>query len=110
MILKTTVRKKNAVCTTHCCIIDCDSTYSNSKVSFFRFPEQNSLRDVWLECCGTLMTLKSKRNKLIKMCGKHFEVSMFMNSTKRNRLKSNAVPTIFFDKGNKFIISIYSIK
>lgn len=89
----------------HCSIIDCDTTYLNSDVSFFRFPEQSSTRNIWIECCGPRMTPQSKRKKLLKMCGKHFEMSMFVNPNKRNRLKPNAVPTLFINKGKKYIIS-----
>ncbi|VVC31459.1 Hypothetical protein CINCED_3A012491 [Cinara cedri] len=84
----------------HCTVKNCKNSYPCSNVSFFSYPD-SSLRDVWVENCGTqeiVDAARSKKKKHLKVCGKHFEKSMFINPKKKNRLKQNAIPTLHVNK------------
>ncbi|XP_022182608.1 52 kDa repressor of the inhibitor of the protein kinase-like [Myzus persicae] len=64
-------------------------------VSFFSFPKDPARCEIWLERCKLPADILSKKN--IKLCGKHFEKNMFLNFLE-NRLKPDAIPTLFPDK------------
>lgn len=87
-----------------CSVKTCNNTYANSNVSFFGYPD-SSIRDIWIGNCGTqgLAAIRNNKKKYLKVCGHHFEKSMFINPNKRNRLKPNAIPTLFKNEGKKKI-------
>ncbi|KAL5237095.1 hypothetical protein ACI65C_004505 [Semiaphis heraclei] len=50
--------------------------------------------EIWLERCQLPVDTLSQKN--VKLCGKHFEKIMFLNFLE-NRLKTDAIPTLFSD-------------
>jgi len=81
-----------------CSVQFCKSKASTRNISFFQYPKDDRLA-LWTKNCGTenLTEELSKKNSY-KVCGDHFVDSMFLNSTTKNRLVFNAIPTIFNGK------------
>lgn len=53
---------------------------------------------IWVQNCRRADILGKKPEDLFKsyvLCGTHFEDSQYMNATQRNKLKWDAVPTVF---------------
>lgn len=70
--------------------------YCTSKLSFFSYPKDAERRKLWMINCKTeYLADKLTRQNSYRVCGTHFENSMFSNINTRNRLNYNAVPTIF---------------
>ncbi|KAL5245860.1 hypothetical protein ACI65C_013268 [Semiaphis heraclei] len=63
-------------------------------ISFFSFSKDPARREIWLERCQLPADTLSQNN--VKLCGKHFEKIMFLNFLE-NRLKPDAIPTLFSD-------------
>lgn len=81
-----------------CSVQFCKSKASTRNVSFFQYPKDDRLA-LWIKNCGTenLTEELSKKNSY-KVCGEHFVDSMFLNSTTKNRLVFNAIPSEFNGK------------
>ncbi|KAE9532049.1 hypothetical protein AGLY_010251 [Aphis glycines] len=80
-----------------CSVKSCSNRYSKN-LSFFGFPKNIEIRKQWIEKCGLLDLDPTKKIKnSLKVCRKHFEGDCFLNTAKMNRLKSDAVPTLFLD-------------
>lgn len=63
-----------------------------SGLSFFRFPKDAERCKLWLRNCGrTIPVPMENLYKNYRICGNHFDSSMFLNDLK-NRLQSHAVP------------------
>ncbi|XP_036151092.1 uncharacterized protein LOC118648783 [Monomorium pharaonis] len=62
-------------------------------LSFFRFLRDSERAQLWLRNCGRTID-KSTENlyKNYRVCGDHFEDTMFLNNLK-NRLQPHAIPT-----------------
>lgn len=74
----------------------------NKDVSYFKFPVKNSERaKEWIKNSGNiniaLMELDELKNRLI--CEKHFLPSDFFIYNQRKKLRKNAVPIRFVNKG-----------
>jgi len=81
-----------------CSVKFCKSKASSGNVSFFRYPNDDRLA-LWIKnCCTENLTEKLSTKNSYKVCGNHFEDSMFLNSTTKNRLVFNAIPSIFNGK------------
>lgn len=61
---------------------------------------------MWVERCGLEVTPTEKIKSCFKVCSVHFDTVCFKNPQKKNRLKSDAIPSLFLDKG-KIQISRY---
>lgn len=88
-----------------CSVKNCQNKQSKS-ISFFGYPLSNKeLRELWIQNCGIQDLLKpnEKFKTNLKVCACHFEENMFINPLKRNRIKPNAIPTLFFNSGKKYI-------
>jgi len=60
------------------------------------------MRKLWFEKCGLKGLDPTKKVKsTLKVCGQHFKNDCFVNSEKQNRLRYDAVPTLFLDNGKK---------
>ncbi|XP_025199757.1 uncharacterized protein LOC112597772 isoform X2 [Melanaphis sacchari] len=80
-----------------CSIKSCNNRYSKY-LSFFGYPSDLEIRKKWFEKCGLKgVDPTSKLKSSLKVCRQHFDEDCFLNSEKRNRLKSDAVPTLFLD-------------
>jgi len=94
-----------------CSVKNCQNKQSQS-ISFFGYPLFNKpLRKIWIQNCGLQGLVNADDNKFstnLKVCGCHFEDTMFLNPWKRNRLKRNAVPRLFYDNGKNCINNFYS--
>ncbi|XP_060872242.1 uncharacterized protein LOC132946323 isoform X3 [Metopolophium dirhodum] len=78
-----------------CSVKNCLNRYSKD-LSFFGYPSNLTLRKKWIERCGLKVddpTEKVKSN--IRVCRVHFDNDCFMNTQRKNRLKTDAVPTLF---------------
>uniref|UniRef100_A0A2S2NST0 Repressor of the inhibitor of the protein kinase n=1 Tax=Schizaphis graminum TaxID=13262 RepID=A0A2S2NST0_SCHGA len=79
-----------------CAVKSCGEIKTKKEsVSFFSFPKDPDRCEIWLERCQLPAETLSQKN--IKVCGKHFEKIMFLNFLE-NRLKPDAIPTLFPDK------------
>lgn len=81
-----------------------DCTNFRGKVenlSFFKFPKDLERCRIWIKNSAREDLFKRDITTLydsgLCLCAEHFDVSMFMNPEHRNKLVSNAVPTIFPD-------------
>jgi len=94
-----------------CSVKNCQNKQSQS-ISYFGYPLFNKpLRQIWIQNCGLQGLVNADDNRIsthLKVCGCHFEDTMFLNPLKRNRLKRNAIPRLFFDNGKKCINNLYS--
>jgi len=66
-----------------------------------------------MEKCNTENLLEKDPailHKNYRVCGAHFEESMFLNPSSKNRLTINAVPTIFCGKILFKIMNIFNTK
>lgn len=91
-----------------CSVKYCSNKVALTKnVSYFNYPKHVPIRVIWIHNCKSQDLVDPDPNKRCshKVCSDHFEDSMFINNTTRNRLAFNAVPTIFNSK--KFIIKIF---
>lgn len=81
-----------------CSVQFCKSKASSMNISFFQYPKDDRL-PLWIKNCNTENLAKQllKKNSY-KVCGNHFVDSMFLNSTTKNRLVFNAIPTVFNGK------------
>lgn len=72
----------------------------DKEVSFFSYPRDADRRELWIKNCRTEGTVDFNPDSKgsFRVCGNHFENRMFLNSTKRNRLVFNAIPTLFNGK------------
>lgn len=81
-----------------CSVQFCKNKACTRNVSLFQYPKDDRL-ELWIKNCGTEnLTKELSRKNSYKVCGDHFEDSMFLNSTTKNRLVFNAIPTIFNGK------------
>ncbi|CAB4032325.1 THAP domain-containing [Paramuricea clavata] len=90
--------KKKPKTKTWCSAVNCSKNKSsNPELSFFRFPSDPARSKEWVNLCRRL-DLMDKTKKYwynnCKLCSDHFEDCMFYNDL-RNRLKSDAKPTLF---------------
>ncbi|KAE9524069.1 hypothetical protein AGLY_015550 [Aphis glycines] len=76
-------------------------------ISFFSFPKDPARCEIWLERCQLPADTLSQKN--VKLCGKHFEKIMFLNFLE-NRLKPDAIPTLFPDNCDVSITDLSSEK
>ncbi|KAL4130808.1 hypothetical protein QTP88_008190 [Uroleucon formosanum] len=88
---------------TRCALSFCKSTYKRTadedQISFFRFPEDTVRCAIWVKNCESKylpIVDYENLNKRFKLCSLHFEDRMF--NFRKNRLLSNAVPTLFKNK------------
>ncbi|KAL4089028.1 hypothetical protein QTP88_024106 [Uroleucon formosanum] len=81
-----------------CCLTNCKSHILNKDtISFFTFPKEPVRCAVWIEnCkCDQLNSINNlAANTKYRICSLHFETDKFSNFQK-NRLKPEAVPTLF---------------
>ncbi|XP_052746028.1 zinc finger protein 235 [Bicyclus anynana] len=95
-----------------CCVHLCDqfinkkskkSTSVTKKISFFRFPRKQSIRQLWLESIGV------NHGQLLKnamVCSQHFQKDDIIRSGGLEKLKNNAVPSIFKYKSNSVSVCV----
>lgn len=68
----------------------------DGNISFFSYPKDADRRKLWMVNCETeYLADKLTRPNSYRVCGAHFENSMFLNINTKTRLVYNAVPTIF---------------
>lgn len=93
---RTGVRKGN----TNCAAFGCSSSYSNdANRHFFRFPKSDDRCKQWATNTNTQRLIVTNANILsqsYRLCDLHFESDQFQDNGK-NKLKRNAIPTIFCD-------------
>jgi len=90
-----------------CSVKYCQNKVALTKnISYFNYPKHVPIRVIWIHNCQTQYIVDPNPNKQCnyRVCSDHFEPTMFINHTTRNRLAFNAVPTIFNSK--KFIANI----
>ncbi|XP_026821932.1 putative uncharacterized protein DDB_G0291812 [Rhopalosiphum maidis] len=86
-----------------CSVKNCRNRYSKN-LSFFGYPKNFNMRKLWFEKCGIEGVDPTKKLKsTLKVCGQHFKDDCFMNSKKQNRLRYDAVPTLFLDNDTSLI-------
>lgn len=83
-----------------CSVKYCYNRYSKD-LSFFGYPSDDSQRKVWIEKCRLEVDPTQKIKPGVRVCRAHFEDHCFMNPERKNRLRPNAVPTLFLDGGEK---------
>lgn len=91
--------------TLRCSIKNCMKTKS-SEISLHGLPNNKTLHDIWIKNCKNHIEHQKteKIKKTLKICGRHFEKHMFKNPNKKFRLIPSAVPTLFHNIGNTYII------
>lgn len=78
-----------------CSVKNCFNRHSKD-LSFFGYPKDYTLRKKWIEKCGLVNVDPTKKVKAnLKVCRVHFNEDCFVNLEKKNRLKTNAVPSLF---------------
>ncbi|XP_022160939.1 uncharacterized protein LOC111027039 isoform X2 [Myzus persicae] len=82
-----------------CSVKYCYNRYSKD-LSFFGYPSDDSQRKVWIEKCRLEVDPTQKIKPGVRVCRAHFEDHCFMNPERKNRLRPNAVPTLFLDGEN----------
>lgn len=82
-----------------CSVKFCQSKASFRNKSFFSYPKEPNRLKVWITNCDTnhLAEALLKSNNY-RVCADHFEETMFLNSTTKNRLVHDAVPRLFSGK------------
>jgi len=83
-----------------CSVKNCFNRYS-ADLSFFGYPRDFTLRKEWIEKCGLTVDPTQKMKSGVRVCRVHFEDHCFINTERRNRLRPNAVPSLFLDGGKK---------
>ncbi|CAH2085969.1 unnamed protein product [Euphydryas editha] len=79
---------------TKCCIRGCNSNSreNDEGLSFFRFPRNEALQNLWKDNIGTE---NIKPFKVVRVCSKHFEDNCINRTLDVVRLKDDVVPTLF---------------
>lgn len=79
----------------------CTNNSKNSKYSLFKFPVEKNKSNVWAMACNRedLISKVNLNNLSYRLCEMHFEEKMFANNS-HNRLKRNAIPTLFTFRDN----------
>ncbi|KAL5238924.1 hypothetical protein ACI65C_006334 [Semiaphis heraclei] len=77
-----------------CSVKNCHNRHSKN-LSFFGYPSDLTLRKIWIENCGLGVDPIEKIINKVRVCRVHFENDCFKNSEKKNRLRPEAVPTLF---------------
>jgi len=85
-----------------CSIKNCFNRLSKN-LSLFGYPKNFELRKKWIEKCGMKIDPAEIVISGIRVCSTHFELDCFKNIELKNRLKPNAVPSLFLDNGKKKI-------
>jgi len=85
-----------------CSVKNCFNRYSKD-LSFFGYPCNFTVRKKWIENCGLQVDPNEKVKSGVKVCRVHFEDDCFLNTKRRNRLKPDAIPTLFLDNGKEQI-------
>ncbi|XP_077544997.1 uncharacterized protein LOC144158183 isoform X1 [Haemaphysalis longicornis] len=76
-----------------CSYLFCNSKKeSSTKLSHHKFPSDPELLQKWVDAMGLENYVPRGHHKL---CSEHFEPSMFWGGLQRNRLRQDAVPTLF---------------
>lgn len=91
-----------------CSVKNCHNRHSKN-LSFFGYPSDLTLRKIWIENCGLGVDPIEKIINKVRVCRVHFENDCFKNSEKKNRLRPEAVPTLFLGVGKKNINNIFLI-
>jgi len=91
-----------------CSVKNCLNRYSKD-LSFFGFPSNLDLRKKWFERCGLSIDPTDKIKSNVRVCRVHFEKDCFLKTKRNNRLRSDALPTLFLGNGKKQINNIYNI-
>ncbi|XP_029649706.2 THAP domain-containing protein 5-like [Octopus sinensis] len=98
----------------HCSAINCSNRQSKRPdLSFFRFPKNKERCQQWVQnTCRDDLLDKSPLylNHNCHICADHFEDDQFSNKLTKNRLKWNAVPTLFNIPGYTLKTSLTSHK
>lgn len=81
-----------------CSVKNCFNRYLNG-LSFFAYPSDLALREMWVEKCGLDVKPTEKIKSSLKVCSVHFDTDCFKNPQKKNRLKSGSIPSLFLDEG-----------
>ncbi|KAL5233761.1 hypothetical protein ACI65C_001171 [Semiaphis heraclei] len=77
-----------------CSVKNCYNRYSND-LSFFGYPSDFTLRKIWIEKCGLELDPTEKVKTSLRVCRVHFANDCFVNALRKNRLKPDAVPSLF---------------
>jgi len=78
-----------------CSVKYCENKARARTTSFFKYPNDERLA-TWISNCKTEDLTEALHTKnSYKVCGDHFEYTMFLNPVTRNRLVFNAIPTQF---------------
>lgn len=87
--------------------MNCKNSNANSKYSFFLYPKDEELKQIWIQNCRSESNIYSNGVYRVnsKVCGYHFEEHLFINPDKKNRLKKQAIPTLFVDYGKIVFIN-----
>lgn len=92
-----------------CSVKNCFNRFSKD-LSFFGYPSDFTLRKKWIEKCGLQADPTKKVKNGIRVCRAHFTDDCFVNIKRKNRLKPDAIPSLFLDDGknkmNNFLIYI----
>ncbi|XP_036595802.1 THAP domain-containing protein 2-like [Trichosurus vulpecula] len=79
---------------THCAAAGCSAVYNKHvNISFHRFPKEPKQRSEWVRLLRRDNFVPSKHAFL---CSRHFEASCFDLTGQTRRLKTDAVPTLFY--------------
>lgn len=81
-----------------CAYLNCQNSRQNCDFSFFGFPADPNLCNIWLINCGNFDLINVDENKLKNyvVCSQHFTPISFVNSQLK-RLNKNAVPVSYKD-------------
>ena len=87
-----------------CCVVKCkNSTFwcktNQVKAEFFRFPNDEELRSIWIRACGQDTSVPIKLH--YRVCSSHFNASDYKITRARCGLLDTAVPKTSFGKDFK---------
>ncbi|XP_050544061.1 THAP domain-containing protein 11-like [Daktulosphaira vitifoliae] len=75
-----------------CSVPFCYNKSTNSKITFYNYPQDENLRCIWLKNCGIEEICFSNTHKI---CENHFETKMLLGPSE---LVPSAIPTLFSDE------------
>lgn len=80
----------------YCCVPYCKAKKGKIKgISFHEFPARLELRELWLKAVSRKDFIPNDRSPSSVICSQHFKDSDYVQTSKRKRLKRDAVPSKF---------------
>nr|XP_018899367.1 PREDICTED: uncharacterized protein LOC109031959 [Bemisia tabaci] len=78
-----------------CSFANCKNYDTGGALSFFRFPKDHSLCQVWLSACKQNTNVSNGRICQVHFSPEDFEAPQIFKTTRRKRLRKNAIPHLF---------------